>query len=395
MKIDFKSPKKYLLPLNIITFNLCRLWPFRKKTLWVFGAREGHQFEDNSKYMFLHVLKNHPNIHAVWLTNEPKIVEDMRKQGYEAYRNGTLKGKWMQLRAGASFYTNGLMDFGFIPLVAGSKIVALWHGMGFKLVYNGKLHGKALFLKKTLDHLFSWTYRNITLATSQHTVHSLETNFTLKKSGICITGQPRNDVLFKVNRNQILNSIGIDEHKKAIIYMPTYRGKSLGEDAMGKILVDLYNSIELDKELNKDNAVLIAKLHPLTPHVDIQNRDNFIVLDYANVHGNQELMGACDELITDYSSCFVDYALLERPIIFYVPDEENFIKNSEDVEKEFYDICNINKTTTPKELADKLSMSGKEVAKATNDLFEDPRIKGTNYSENVYKAVVETLKIKQ
>ena len=40
-------------------------------------------------------------------------------------------------------------------------------------------------------------------------------------------------------------------------------------------------------------------------------------------------------------------------------------------------------------------MSGKEVAKATNDLFEDPRIKGTNYSENVYKAVVETLKIKQ
>ena len=144
MKIDFKSPKKYLLPLNIITFNLCRLWPFRKKTLWVFGAREGHQFEDNSKYMFLHVLKNHPNIHAVWLTNEPKVVDDMRKQGYEVYRNRTLKGKWMQLRAGASFYTNGLMDFGFIPLIAGSKIVELWHGMGFKLIYNGKLHGTPL-----------------------------------------------------------------------------------------------------------------------------------------------------------------------------------------------------------------------------------------------------------
>jgi len=391
MKIDFKSPKKYLLPLNIITFNLCRLWPFRKKTLWVFGAREGHQFEDNSKYMFLHVLKNHPNIHAVWLTNEPKVVDDMRKQGYEAYRNGTLKGKWMQLRAGASFYTNGLMDFGFIPLVAGSKIVALWHGMGFKLIYNGKLHGTPLKLKRMLDHFFSWTYRNITIATSKFTVEWLNDCFTLKNSGFRITGQPRNDILFKIDRKAILNSIGIDDRKKVIIYMPTYRSNNLGKDAMSKIVKDLYYSDKLSNELEKENAVLITKLHPLTPHINLPNRKNFVILDYANVSSNQELMGACDELITDYSSCFIDFALLDRPIFFYVPDEDSFIKKSEDVDKVFFSLCDLNKSTTPEELALLLSKSDNKVAEATNKIFEDGSLKGTNYSENVYKTIIKEL----
>ena len=391
MKIDFKSPKKYLLPLNIITFNLCRLWPFRKKTLWVFGAREGHQFEDNSKYMFLHVLKNHPNIHAVWLTNEPKVVDDMRKQGYEAYRNGTLKGKWMQLRAGASFYTNGLMDFGFIPLVAGSKIVALWHGVGFNLIYNAKLHGTSLKIKKMLDHLFSWTYRNITSSTSDFASEQFTKEMTFKKSGLRITGQPRNDVLFHIDRNAILTSIDINPNKKVIIYMPTYRNARLGKDAMTKIVEDLYNSQELIKELDRENAILIAKLHPLTPHINIDNRPNFMILDYAKVNGNQELMGACDELITDYSSCFIDFALLERPIVFYTPDEKRFLTESEDMDPSFFKLCELNKATTPKELASLISKQDNKVAEETNKIFQDRKIKGTCYSENVYMELAKVL----
>lgn len=392
MKIDFKSPKKYLLPLNIITFNLCRLWPFRNKRLWIFGAREGHQFEDNSKYMFLDVIKNHPNIHAVWLTNESKVIDDMRHQGYEVYRNSSLKGKWMQLRAGASFYTNGLMDFGYVPLVAGSKVVALWHGMGFKLIYNGKLHGTALRLKRILDHFFSWTYRNITISTSFFASKHLEKCITFKESGIRLTGQPRNDVLFTVNRTEILKSIGIDYNKKVIIYMPTYRSENLGPNAMTTIVNDLYNSTALDNELNKENAIFIAKLHPLTPHIDLPNRSNFIILDYANVKcGNQELMGACDELITDYSSCFIDFALLERPVYFYVPDEAMFLKESENIDNSFFSISKLNKSTNPEELANNIKKADNNVAKATNNLFEDVSIKGTNYSENVYNAIIKTL----
>mgnify|MGYP003403246312 FL=1 len=102
-------------------------------------------------------------------------------------------------------------------------------------------------------------------------------------------------------------------------------------------------------------------------------------------------MGACDELITDYSSCFIDFALLDRPIFFYVPDEDSFIKKSEDVDKVFFSLCDLNKSTTPEELALLLSKSDNKVAEATNKIFEDGSLKGTNYSENVYKTIIKEL----
>lgn len=48
-------------------------------------------------------------------------------------------------------------------------------------------------------------------------------------------------------------------------------------------------------------------------------------------------MAIADMLVTDYSSCFVDYALLNRPIVFYTPDETDFLKQSESMEQEYFD----------------------------------------------------------
>ena len=37
-----------------------------------------------------------------------------------------------------------------------------------------------------------------------------------------------------------------------------------------------------------------------------------------------EALGAADILITDYSSCFFDYLVLDRPIIHFIYDYENY-----------------------------------------------------------------------
>ena len=118
MSIDWKSPKKLALPLNILLFNLCRLWPFRNKRIWVFGAREGHQYEDNSRALFEYVLQNKDaQIRSIWLTRNAEVADMLKGRGCEAYKIRSLKGMWAALRAGASFYTNGLIDFGLFPLV--------------------------------------------------------------------------------------------------------------------------------------------------------------------------------------------------------------------------------------------------------------------------------------
>ena len=381
--------KKIIYPLNIFLFNLCRLIPFRNKRLWIFGALEGKKYDDNSKYMFEYMLREHEDeFRCVWLTNDGETVRVLRNAGSEVYLNSSWKGKWLQMRAGIAFYTHGLMDFGMFTLLGGAEVVALWHGMGFKQIYNGKYDGVELKLKRCLDHLFSWTYRTITPVTSTYAADWAQRMFTLNPQHVYITGQPRNDAFMVEDRNLVLRNMGIDASLKVVIYMPTYRQKALGDDAMERIIKDLYDSQVLKSTLQKSNCLFLVKQHPLSPPIDLPIRDDFRVLNFHEVSDNQQLMGACDILVTDYSSCYVDYALLHRPIIFYLPDEKSFFEKSEKLDDGFKQIAHSNCAVTAEDLAQCIMNPSMVAVDAINDLFEDESIHGTCYSENVYKTVM-------
>ena len=250
-----------------------------------------------------------------------------------------------------------------------------------------------LFLKSKLDLFFSWIQRDITIATSKYNQIQRKKIAGLKDtSQIYITGQPRNDLLRRnVNRESVLKKLGIDSSKRIILYMPTYRKPVSGKDSMVDIVKDLYNNQQLCKALDEGQYVFIAKQHPQTAHIDLKARENFMDLDYKTVQANQELLAIGDILITDYSSCCVDFALLNRPVIFYVPDEDWFVKYSEPVCEEFYGISEKNQCRTADELSEKIKNPSLEATKAINELYEDPSIKGTCYSENVYKVICGAL----
>ena len=94
-------------------------------------------------------------------------------------------------------------------------------------------------------------------------------------------------------------------------------------------------------------------------------------------------------LITDYSSCIMDYALLDRPVAFYMPDHEQFMKLSEPLYDEFFDLCRFDNCSTPEQLASLILNPSKAAVNAINELFEDSSIKGTCYCENVYNAIAK------
>lgn len=384
--------KIVLWPINVLSFNLCRLIPLRNKKIWLFGGWEGHKYDDNSRFLFEYV-SGKKGVQAIWLSNDEDVVEKVRKTGRKAFLSNSIKGKYYSIRSGVAVYSHGLMDFGHFPLIGGAKVISLWHGVGFKKIYNDKYSGIKLFMKKFMDKLYSWTYRDITFVTSDYVKKQFSGIFGLKSSSkIMYSGQPRNDV-FKQNlqREKVLSKLSLDFSKRVIIYMPTYRGKDVGENAMENIIRTLYKSDRLNEVLDKEKCVFIAKLHPLTPHIDIPRRKNFVILDYGEVDSNQELLGVSDMLITDYSSCCVDFALLNRPIIFYQPDEEEFMKKSEPLYEELLDILHTNRCTTPDELAESILNPTLEAVNKINDVFEDESIRGTCYSENVYKVICDEI----
>ena len=394
MKIEWTNPKKYLWPLNVLTFNFYRLLPFRDKKIWIFGAWEGRKYDDNTKALFEYVNEKYgSDIRCVWLTNEQKTVNIIKSLGYEAYTSESPVGKKMQKKAGVAIYTNGVMDFGLHPKIAGALIVSLWHGVGFKKTYNEKYHGLKLIVKKTMDIFFSWTYRNVTFGTSQYVLEQFRRTFGLKKNAhMAITGQPRNDIFKKnLRKNDILQKLKIDFSKRIILYMPTYRSNGMPHDSMNRIVQELYDNETLRNTIQKENFIFIAKLHPLCSSISVKRQEDFLILNSTDVDSVQELLAVSDILVTDYSSCIVDFALQEKPVIFYTPDHEQFVLHSEPLFDEYYEIRSKNNCSTPEELSHKLEAPSLAAVDTINKLFEAPQIKGTCYSENVYQAIIKYL----
>lgn len=394
-KINIRDPRKQALWSNIFIFKWDKMFQRRDTKKWVYGGREGHQFDDNARYFFEWMNDNHPEIESVWLCLEDTLAERVRSYGYKAYTFDSKDGVDFAKHAGVAIYSHGLIDFGLHPRVGGAKVVSLWHGAGFKKVYNSTYHGLLHTLKSSLDRLFSWVYRDLTTTTSQFCNREFADCFGLdpKKDKMVITGQPRNDMFKKgLKKSDVLANLKIDYNKNIILYMPTYRMPSLGKERMADIVKSLYNNKVLDDALTKTNSIFVAKLHPLTPHIDIENRENFMILDYGAVKDNQALMAVGDMMITDYSSTVVDFALLNRPVVFYMPDHEDFISKSEPLYDEFFELSKCSNCTTPEGLAEYVLHPSSEAVDAINEVFEDKSIRGTCYCENVYNAIIEELK---
>ena len=130
----------------------------------------------------------------------------------------------------------------------------------------------------------------------------------------------------------------IDRSKKKIFgYFPTWR-----EDGL-EIFRDIKSNDELENlnsTLKKNKSLLLLKKHMNSEKKDgdrrynpkiekminfLKEKDSVIFADY-DLDLNS-ILYKCDYLITDYSGVIFDYLYLRRPIIFYVPDYEEFKKN--------------------------------------------------------------------
>lgn len=381
--------------VNAVVFNLCRLVPFRDARLWVFGACVGKRYDDNSRALFEHVNRHHRGeVRAVWIACDARTVREIRGAGGEAYPVGSLHGKWLSLRCGAAFMTHGIDDFGTVPLVGGAEVVALWHGVGFKKIYGATYHGVRAVAMKIANTVFSWTYRTVTCVTSEYTRWQFHESFGTDGNNTFITGQPRNDALRSGKPvGDVLRRLGVPVGKRVILYMPTYRWGKDGDKRMEEIVREIMSCRELHAFLQREGYVFLIKLHPVT-NIDCPRTDEEIrILD--NVCSVQDLLRAGSCLITDYSSCFTDYALLDRPIIFYTPDFAEYMEKDKGMYEEYFSVCSTNRADTPRQLVEMLSrLADGNLMKQTeviNDYFEDESIRGTCYSENVYRMVRKRL----
>jgi len=150
--------------------------------------------------------------------------------------------------------------------------------------------------------------------------------------GVCKhVGLPRNDELF-MGENELEGMY--PNFKKKIIWMPTFRKTATytnGIDTeLGVPCLQRAQLEELNSMLHNLNYLLILKLHPWSADklagLDFSNIVNIRDADLPENLSLYKLLGQTDALITDYSSVYIDYMLLDRPICFAYDDLDEYRK---------------------------------------------------------------------
>jgi CDP-glycerol glycerophosphotransferase (TagB/SpsB family) len=297
----------------------------KNKNITIYGAWRGERFSDNPKYLFIEANKRKNKNRNIWISKNEKVVDEVRNMGYEAYYAYSLKGIFFQLTAGKAVLCMGLFDF-YSPLLGGKKILQLWHGIPLKkIMYDSyspnfceKLRNK--FLNKN-------TY---VLYTSKHFKDIYMRAFDKTEDYLICSGQPRNDIFYDgtlIDKDMEKRLEGIIKGRKMILYMPTHRNAGAVKMDMNVILnLDNINSV-----CQENNAVFIINKHFC--HKNEPRIDGYESICEITDTGfdSQFLLAKADVLITDYSSCYIDYLLREKPIIFYQYDLEWYKKNDREL----------------------------------------------------------------
>lgn len=298
----------FLWTLSTLAPRNTRIWVFSG---WHRGPR-GEIFTDNCKYLYLYVSKHEPRITAIWLAKDRALATTLREHGYRAYYEKSLAGVWYALCAGVTVLDAYLSAYNY-RFVGRSRIVQLLHGKGMK---EGGYATKPL---RPNDYIF---------APSSFVLEILSEAFS-RGSKKCITGYPRSDALLGCDYDvpihtdeetvKILTTLRA-QGTKCVWYAPTFR--------RGEHHFAIHEKIDMPRMsqvLAEANAHLFISLHPKYHRQTLDSQyDNIHVLREQNFFPLYPLF---DILITDYSSSFTDFLLLDRPIIFYPYDLEAYQTN--------------------------------------------------------------------
>lgn len=204
------------------------------------------------------------------------------------------------------------------------EVIQLWHATGafktFGFSRMGKRGGPSI---KSKNHR---NYTKAIVSSSAITKHYAEA-FGISEHRVIPTGIPRTDIFFdekykQKKINQLYSKYPLIKEKKVIMFAPTFRGDGQ------KSAYYNFDKLDIDKMYDKlsDDYIIIMKLHPFILNIPkICEKHKEFIIDVSNEREINDLLFVTDILITDYSSVCFEYALLNRPMIFFAYDLEEYI----------------------------------------------------------------------
>lgn len=217
----------------------------------------------------------------------------------------------------------------FVRLKKEQELCQLWHACGaYKKFGYSRLNGNENI---KIHQGYKKYTKVITSAEAIRENYAEAFGISIEKTKA--TGVPRTDVFFDEQCKAEKCAKFYEEYpelknKKIILFAPTYRGKR-AEDASYE-----FGEIEFESlyQQLKEEYVIIFKWHPALynnlkrKHILVYDESKYkdFFYDMSEKREVNDLLFVADILVTDYSSVIFDYALLNKPIIYFMYDIEQY-----------------------------------------------------------------------
>ncbi|GAA2246923.1 CDP-glycerol glycerophosphotransferase family protein [Rarobacter faecitabidus] len=257
----------------------------------------------------------------VWVSRSPA-------QGTVRFRS------WAYYRALATarvWVMNTTTPIGVRPR-KGQAYLQTWHGTPLKRIGLDVVAGTEIAMsgKAEIDELYRAEGAKATWLLSQceFTTQRFTDAFGLAdraSSPIAEVGNPRNDALVLAGPDEVSaarSSLGIAAGQRAVLYAPTWRDNSY-DNKRGYTFAPPFELSELRRALGEDTVLLYRSHYLASSIVDDSDAG---VIDVSQVPDINTLLLASDVLVTDYSSSFFDYSLLDRPMVFFTYDAPEYLE---------------------------------------------------------------------
>lgn len=313
----------YILKHNYLIyriFNLCVssvlkiigiFIPIDKKMVIFSG--QARKYNDSSRSLYEYMLA-HPEKYGqyqcVWALEDPEHVDIPGnpikiKADTMEYFKMTLRAKY--------WITCVNIERSLHYKKKGCRYLNTWHGTPFKHIGNDA-GGRKDFDFGCVDY-FCYA--------SEYEKEIYKRAFRTREESMIPTGLPRNDEFYRVTPQEIKNikeRLGLPLDKKIILYAPTWRDST--DNGKTYAIKPPIDAKRWEKEL-KDDYIVLFRMHTYTNKL-LGLEFNDTLRDYSAYPNVNDLFKVADILISDYSASMADYSILERPVLCFTYDYEQY-----------------------------------------------------------------------
>lgn len=332
--------KKSKRIIRAILENLIKLlWVFpidAKKIL--FFSFQGKQFSDSPKYLSEYIKLHYENYKLCWAFKDLKDFKYLKDEGYRIIKYGGISFIFYFVTSKIIITNDSVKSF--VPVRKKNQIfLNTWHG-GSPLKTCGLAESSISSVSDTKKKLeiFEKKYTAYLSSSKFMTEEVFRKSFNFHGQ-ILEFGMPRNAILLSKHdkiKDKVFQHFHLDKKSSLVLYAPTFRdNKDIQFFINKENRLDIQLCIKaLEKRFGTRFCFLFRAHHIMS---DVVCDDCISATNYSDM---QELLCAADVLITDYSSCMGDMALMYKPVFLYVPDLMTYTK-----ERGFY--WDINKLPFP------------------------------------------------